>query len=101
MARLYPSREIIEKFKVPPTNGEKTILSFLESILDDSYEIYFNPYLNGDRPDIIIMREGCGVLVIEVKDWNLNNFALNVQKEWIYLPNNSIVKSPIKTSFKI
>lgn len=100
MARLYPSREIIEKFKVPPTSGEKTILSFLESILDDSYEIYFNPYLNGDRPDIIIMRESCGVLVIEVKDWNLNNFTLNVQKEWIYLPNNSIVKSPIKQVLK-
>ena len=85
MAIFYPSIEIIKRFKVPPTDGEWTLLDFLEKTLDDSYEVYFNPYLNGDRPDVIIMREGNGVLIIEVKDWNLNNFHLDGKKSGFIL----------------
>jgi len=95
MSTFYPSIETIAKFKVPPTEGERTILDFLGRVLDDSYEVYFTPYLNGDRPDIIIMRKGNGVMIVEVKDWNLENFSLNERKKWVYTPNNSIVKSPI------
>ena len=100
MATFYPSIETISKFKVPPTEGERSLLDFLGRVLDDSYEVYFNPYLNGDRPDVIIMREGNGVMVIEVKDWNLDNFALNEKKKWVYTPNNSVVKSPIDQVLK-
>ena len=100
MAIFYPSLETIAKFKVPPTEGERTLLDFLGRVLDDSYEVYFNPYLNGDRPDVLIMREGNGVLVIEVKDWNLDNFALNEKKKWVYTPNGSVVKSPIDQVLK-
>lgn len=95
MALFYPSLSIIQKFKVPPTDGEWTLLNFLKNTLDDSFEVYFNPYLNGDRPDVLIMRKGYGVMVIEVKDWNLNNFRLNEKKKWVYTPNESVVKSPI------
>ncbi len=95
MATFYPSLETIKQFKVPPTEGEWTLLHFLKKILDDSFEIYFNPFLNGDRPDVLIMRQGHGAIVIEVKDWNLNNFHINDKKKWVYTPNNSIVKSPI------
>ena len=100
MATFYPSLEKIAKFKVPPTEGERTLLDFLGRVLDDSYEVYFNPYLNGDRPDVLIMREGNGVLVIEVKDWNLDNFTLNEKKKWVYTPNGSVVKSPIDQVLK-
>jgi len=100
MATFYPSLETIAKFKVPPTEGEQALLDFLGNVLDDSYEVYFNPYLNGDRPDVLIMREGSGVLVIEVKDWNLDNFTLNDKKKWVYTPNGSVVKSPIDQVLK-
>lgn len=43
------------------------LLQFLIANLDDSYEIFFNPYLNGDRPDIVVLRYGYGVLIFEVK----------------------------------
>jgi hypothetical protein len=46
------------------------------------------------------MREGNGVLVIEVKDWNLDNFTLNEKKKWVYTPNGSVVKSPIDQVLK-
>ena len=100
MATFYPSLETIAKFKVPPTDGERTLLDFLGRVLDNSYEVYFNPYLNGDRPDVLIMREGNGVMVIEVKDWNLDNFSLNEKKKWIYSPNGAVVKSPIDQVLK-
>lgn len=100
MAIFYPDVETIKKFRVPPTEGEWSLLHFLSEILDDSYEVFFNPYLNGDRPDVLIMRKGNGVMIIEVKDWNLDNFALNDKKKWIYTPNGSIVKSPIDQVLK-
>lgn len=100
MAIFYPSIETIKKLKVQPTEGEWTLLCFLGDVLDDSYEVYYNPYLNGDRPDVLIMREGNGVMVIEVKDWNLDNFTLNEKKKWVYSPNGAVVKSPLDQVLK-
>lgn len=100
MAIFYPNIEKINQFKVQPTDGERTLLSFLERTLDDSFEVYFNPFLNGDRPDVLIMRKGYGVMVIEVKDWNLDNFKLNKKRKWVYIRNNSVVKSPIDQVLK-
>ena len=54
MAKLIPSIDHILKMKVPPTDGELTLLRFLDCNLDDSFEVYFNPYMNGDRPDIVM-----------------------------------------------
>ena len=66
MAIFYPSIEKIKQFNVQPTDGERTLLNFLYQVLDDSFEVFFNPYLNGDRPDVLIMRKGYGVMIIEV-----------------------------------
>ena len=100
MAIFYPTIEWINLFKVQPTDGERTLLNFLERTLDDSFEVYFNPFLNGDRPDALIMRKNYGVMVIEVKDWNLDNFQLNENRTWVYTPNKSVVKSPIDQVLK-
>lgn len=100
MALFYPTIEKIKQFKVQPTDGEWALLVFLEKALDDSFEVYFNPFLNGDRPDVLIMRKGYGVMVIEVKDWNLDNFVLNEKKKWVYIPNDSVVRSPIDQVLK-
>ena len=100
MAIFYPSLDKIKQFKVQPTEGERTLLNFLDDTLDDSFEVFFNPYLNGDRPDVIIIRRDYGVMIIEVKDWNLDNFYLNKKRKWVYKSNESIVKSPIDQVLK-
>ena len=100
MAIFYPSIEKIQEFKVKPTIGEMTLLYFLKNVLDDSFEVYFNPFLNGDRPDVLIMRKDYGVMIIEVKDWNLHNFKLDNRKKWIYIPNGAVIKSPIDQVLK-
>lgn len=95
MAKFFPNYQTILKMRVPPTEGELYLLNFLKDNYNDEYEVYFNPYMNGDRPDIIIMRQGGGVLIIEVKDWDLSSYELNSQKQWKVKYNGSITKSPI------
>ena len=100
MATFIPSIETIQTFMPAPTEGEMALLNFLGRILDETYEVYFNPYLNGDRPDVLVMRRGNGVIVFEVKDWNLNNFSIDERKKWRYIPNDSVVKSPLDQVLK-
>lgn len=100
MAVFLPSIEQIQRLKVPPTKGEWTLIEFLRDNLDDSYEVYYNPYLNGDRPDVLIMRRHFGVMVIEVKDWNIDLFEIDAKKRWIYKQNQAVVKSPIEQVYK-
>lgn len=101
MAQFIPSIEKIQQFTVQPTEGEWTLLRFLEQTLDDSFEVYFNPFLNGDRPDVVIMRRGGGVMIIEVKDWDLDLYKLDDKKHWhLAYPKNekearAYIKSPI------
>lgn len=104
MALFIPSIDTILRFKVKPTDGEITLLRHLESTLDNTYEVFFNPYLNGDRPDIMILRKGHGVLIIEVKDWILSHHYIDERKKWHFVnPHNnedSVEKSPIDQVLK-
>lgn len=106
MAQFIPSIEKIQQFRVQPTEGEWALLHFLGATLDDSYEVYFNPFLNGDRPDVVIMRRGGGVMIIEVKDWNLDLYTIDEKKHWhLKHPKNegearARLSSPIQQAFK-
>lgn len=82
MAKFIPSFAKMLQLTVQPTIGEWTLLNFLRVALDDTFEVYFNPYLNGDRPDIIILKKQGGVFIIEVKDWDLDLYKLDKKKHW-------------------
>lgn len=106
MAKLLPTLEQVDLLKVKPTDGERKLLQFLSSTLDDTYEVFFQPYLNGDNPDIIILRENSGVMIVEVKDWDLNSYELSPNRNWQLKNINNkfggkqIVKSPIQQVFE-
>jgi hypothetical protein len=95
MAILSPTIEVIKRQKVQPTEGEWALLHFLVNNLDNTYEIYFQPYLNGDNPDVAVMRKGSGVLLIEVKDWNLEHYYVDEKTKWKLLKDNTPIKSPL------
>ena len=95
MGKLYPSYEIIEQQKVPPTPGEKKLLDFLVQNLDDNFEIFYQSFLNGDQPDIIVMNKNAGILIIEVKDWNLDSYSLDGKNNWILKRNEILIDSPL------
>ena len=96
MATLIPSYEKVLTMKVKPEEGELHLLKFLDNELDSSFEVYFNPFMNGDRPDIVIMRKGYGVMVIEVKDYNLDLYELDDRKNFVIKSNKTKTKAEIE-----
>ena len=89
--RLYPTWEQLYQQNNPLTDGEKTLLTYLDTFLprdnnwkpNDGLEnykgwiIFAQPFLNGTRPDIIIFNPQVGLVIYEVKDWKLDHY------EWI------------------
>ncbi len=100
MATLIPSYKKILSLKVKPEEGELHLLKFLDSELDESFEVYFNPFMNGDRPDIVVMKKGQGVLIIEVKDYDLNSYELDERKNWKVRNQSFNIKSPIQQALR-
>lgn len=89
MSKLFPSIEVIKRMRPQPTEGEWTLLRFLVDNYDDQYEVYFQPFLNGDMPDIVLMRRGGGVMIFEVKDWDLTNYKIDEQGKWHVVANHA------------
>lgn len=96
MAVFRPSLDKIKNFKVSPTAGEQEMLDFLDRSLDDSYEVFFQPHLNGLLPDFVIVHKDHGILVIEVKDYHLDSYQYVDDFEWeVYSPTGeATIRSP-------
>lgn len=101
MAKLYPPLDVIKKRKPEATLGERKLLSFLFHNYNDDYEIFFQPFLNGDLPDIILIHKGGGIMIFEIKDWNLSNYHVDENGKWIVNANDSIAtKTPFNQVLK-
>jgi hypothetical protein len=93
---MSPSLDQIRKFKKPPAeSGELALVEFLARELDDTYEVFFQPMMDVDKPDIVILRQSSGVAIIEVKDWDLRSY--DFREECLYLRSNRTkIRSPIR-----
>lgn len=100
MANFYPSLEDIDALVVKPTEGERFLLAQFAEQLDDSFDVYFNPFLDGDRPDFLILKKGCGAIIIEVKDWNITNYKVDEDNIWTVKHNLLKIRSPMQQAFK-
>lgn len=102
MAILIPNLEVAKFAKQKPTAGELFLLGFLEKHFDNQVEVYFQPCFNGDRPDIVIISPTMGVIIIEVKDWNLDLYTIDSKNEWkVGLPTGyQNVKSPFQQAYR-
>lgn len=89
--RLYPTWQQLEEQNNPFTVGEKSLIKYFDDHLprDPNWKpapglknlkdykgwlIFAQPFLNGTRPDIIIFNPQVGLVIYEVKDWNLDNY---------------------------
>lgn len=95
MAIFNPSYESLLNLRVPLEPGELFLINYFKEKLDNTFEIYVQPFLNGDRPDIIILRREYGLYIIEVKDWRFNSYTIDDRKQWHVKNNNAKIKSPI------
>ncbi|HPM03105.1 MAG TPA: NERD domain-containing protein, partial [Candidatus Cloacimonadota bacterium] len=94
-SRIFPDWDHIKNFHNPLTDGEKTLLIYLDNNLpkDSNWKvgsplseyhgwlIFVQPYLNGSRPDIILFNPYVGIQIIEVKDWNLKCYGITYNKD--------------------
>jgi hypothetical protein len=67
--RIKPSWEQIREFKNPLTPGELRLAEYLDQVLHQEWEIFVQPFWNGDRPDLVILNPEIGLMIFEVKDW--------------------------------
>lgn len=101
MAKLYPSIDVINRMKPQPTEGERALLNFLVDNYSDNYDVFFQPFLNGDLPDIILMHKGGGVMIFEVKDWDLDNYSIDQDGKWNVVANHATnYDNPVKQVLK-
>jgi hypothetical protein len=95
MAKLFPDIKTIKNLHQKPTEGEIVLLDFLEEKLNEDYEVYFQPFINGDKPDIVILKRYGGAVVIEVKDWILDHYYIDENTDWHLKKNDCKLKSPL------
>lgn len=69
---VHPPKDQLNKLRQPMTSGERLVFDALDRHLDEEWEIYIQPHLNGLRPDFVLLNPNVGIAVIEVKDWNLD-----------------------------
>lgn len=97
MISLYPSREEIESSTMNLTDGEKAIINKIEAAFindtERNLEVFVQPNLNGDTPDIIVTEKNSGIWVIEVKDWNLDRYYIK-NGLWYKQTDDVEIKSP-------
>jgi len=68
MAQMHP-RDI--EALPEATDGEKKVFRFLKEIArpDDAFICWYEPQIKGNRPDFVLFSMDHGLLVLEVKDW--------------------------------
>ncbi|WP_100329973.1 3'-5' exonuclease [Bacillus xiapuensis] len=88
-----------ESIRSSATAGERILFHTLKEYLDDDYIVYYEPEINGRRPDFLVIGPDLGLLVLEVKDYTLNTLHRLTQDEWIINSKSDglvTVKSPLK-----
>ncbi len=94
MAVIFPTLENIERLKIKPTAGEAHLINYLIENLPNEVEIYFQPFINGDIPDIVLIQKDVGVTIIEVKDWCLEAYSIDNDNSWYANEYSKSIKSP-------
>ncbi|HEJ1948277.1 nuclease-related domain-containing DEAD/DEAH box helicase [Pseudomonas aeruginosa] len=75
------------------------MLGVLSEMFDENTSVFFQPCFNGDRPDVVLLNKDRGVVVVEVKDWDLDNYTISSDNKWSLKSNGHIIKSPFEQVF--
>ena len=76
---LDPPLAELDQLANPLTEGERRVVEFFNEHLPAEWEMYIQPFLNGLRPDLVLLNPAVGIAVFEVKDWNLEGDRYRVQ----------------------
>lgn len=90
---------IPENIRSTATAGERLLFRTLKSFLPDDYIVYYEPDIQGRRPDFIIIGPDLGIVILEVKDYTKNTLFQINHEEWQIVTSSgeqTFVKSPMK-----
>ncbi|MBY0147779.1 nuclease-related domain-containing DEAD/DEAH box helicase [Neobacillus niacini] len=90
---------IPETIRSSATTGERLFFRTLKTFLPDDYIVYYEPDIQGRRPDFVIIGPDLGIVVIEVKDYTKNTLLQINHDEWHIVTSSeeqTVVKSPMK-----
>lgn len=100
MAQFIPSLDSVLLSKDSPTEEEKNFLRHLSNF-DNSLEVYYHPYLNEDKPDIVLMRKGYGAVIVEISTLTTNDFVLTGNGEFaISTSKDNLQIIPLERAYK-
>jgi len=105
ITKIVPSINEINNLKTRLEDGELKLLNrirtFLGNIQSREFEIYVQPYINGYRPDIMVVEISGAITLLEVKDYrtptNLNQYFIS-RLEKAYFQVNSVRQRLIELS---
>lgn len=60
------------------TAGERLLFHTFKEHLPDEYIVYYEPEINGKRPDYVIIGPDLGIVVLEVKDYTERQYAFGI-----------------------
>ena len=90
---------IPETIRSSATTGERLLFRTLKTYLPDDYIVYFEPEIQGKRPDFVIIGPDLGIVVLEVKDYTKNTLFQINHDEWHIVTTSgdqAVIKSPMK-----
>ena len=69
---IHPALTEHDRLREKLTPGEKKVLDFFNEHLPVDWEIYMRHYMNGLRPDFVLLNPQRGIAVFEIRDWNFD-----------------------------
>ncbi|WP_096154049.1 3'-5' exonuclease [Bacillus sp. FJAT-45066] len=88
-----------ETIRSTATAGERLLFRTLKTYLPDDYIVYYEPEIQGRRPDFVIIGQDLGLVVLEVKDYTKSTLFQVNHDEWHIVATSgqqTITKSPLK-----
>lgn len=67
--RCFPPLEEIQKKSVDYSDQDYALFRYLNQHLPPEWEIYFEPFFNGNYPDIVILHPKVGLTIFKIKKW--------------------------------
>lgn len=71
-----------ENIRGSSTAGERLLFQTLKNYLPDDYIVYYEPEIQGRRPDFVIVGPDLGIVVLEVKDYTKGTLYQLNRDEW-------------------
>jgi hypothetical protein len=79
------------------TKDACTLYMMIQNLLDEKDSIFFRPNINGDTPDIVVIRPHKGIIIIHVFNDDISQYELLYEKGLIRTPDKRECVAPFVT----